>query len=289
MNSSDRAVRAIRRCISTCRCFDIFGAFAVGAELHLVPPELNLLPNKLADFIRASELTQWFSVPSVLNYLAKFDVVGPNDFPALRRVLWCGEVLPTPALIYWMQRLPHVHVHEPVRSDRDDDRQQLLHRPRVPRRIRRRRFRSGPRATGEELLVLDDRCGRCRRARPATSTSAASGLAPATGAIPRRTDAAFVPHPQRPAERIYRTGDLARVGDDGLVYFLGRERLPDQEPRLPHRARRDRGGAERGGRRAGVRGRARFRPSGFEGTVDLLRLRAGDRRRASRRPCSAAS
>src|SRR2546423_12359967 len=38
--------------------------------------------------------------------MAKFDVVQPGDFPALERVLWCGEVLPTPTLIYWMQRVP---------------------------------------------------------------------------------------------------------------------------------------------------------------------------------------
>src|SRR5438552_15187633 len=87
--------------------FDVFGTFASGAELHLVPPEINLLPNALAEFIRRAELTQWFSVPSLLSYMAKFDVVQFNDFPALRRLLWCGEVFPTPALRYWMARLPH--------------------------------------------------------------------------------------------------------------------------------------------------------------------------------------
>ena len=88
--------------------FDMFGAFAAGAELHLVSPTLNLLPHKMADFIRVSELTQWFSVPSILSYMAKFDVVSFNDFPTLKRVLWCGEVFPTPPLIYWMKRLPKV-------------------------------------------------------------------------------------------------------------------------------------------------------------------------------------
>src|SRR5262245_44131513 len=78
--------------------FDMFGAFAAGAELHLVTPSLNLLPHKMADFIRVSELTQWFSVPSILSYMAKFDAVAFNDFPALRRILWCGEVFPTPPL-----------------------------------------------------------------------------------------------------------------------------------------------------------------------------------------------
>src|SRR5262245_39174237 len=88
--------------------FDIYGTLGSGAELHIVPTELNLLPHKLAEFIRASELTQWFSVPSVLNFMAKADVVRQDDFPALERLLWCGEVFPTPPLIYWMRRLPRV-------------------------------------------------------------------------------------------------------------------------------------------------------------------------------------
>jgi acyl-coenzyme A synthetase/AMP-(fatty) acid ligase len=38
----------------------------------------------------------------------------------------------------------------------------------------------------------------------------------------RETAAAFVPHPQRPGERIYRTGDLGRRRPDGLFELLGR-------------------------------------------------------------------
>ena len=53
------------------------------------------------------ELTQWFAVPSIFTYMAKFDVIAHGDFPSLERVLWCGEVLPTPVLIHWMERLPH--------------------------------------------------------------------------------------------------------------------------------------------------------------------------------------
>src|SRR6267154_5387983 len=63
--------------------FDTFGALWSGAELHLVPPELNLLPHKLADFIRTSRLTQWFSVPAALNLIAKFDALASPDFPEL--------------------------------------------------------------------------------------------------------------------------------------------------------------------------------------------------------------
>jgi len=84
---------------------DIFGTFAAGAELHLVRgADLNVSPKKLADFIRSQRLTQWFSVPSVLHHMAKFDAIGSKGFPDLRRVLWCGEVLPVPSLIHWMKR-----------------------------------------------------------------------------------------------------------------------------------------------------------------------------------------
>src|SRR5207244_12665282 len=50
------------------------------------------------------------------------------------------------------------------------------------------------------------------------------GLSPGYWRDAEKTRAAFVSNPlsSDPTDRIYRTGDLARIGDDGLVYFLGR-------------------------------------------------------------------
>src|ERR1051326_7222298 len=62
--------------------FDIFGTFQAGAELHLVPAEASLMPQMLAAFIREQRLTQWFSVPSALKYMAQFNVLKQGDFPA---------------------------------------------------------------------------------------------------------------------------------------------------------------------------------------------------------------
>jgi len=203
--------------------FDLFGTFAAGAQVHLVPPEINLLPNALAEFIRASQLTQWFSVPSLLGYLAKFDVVRFNDFPTLRRLLWCGEVFPTPALRYWMTRLPHVtftNLYGPpettiassyytVSSCPDDD------RVAIP---------IGTPCASEELLVLDEGLRPVPAGEVGDLYIRGVGLSPGYWRDPEKTRAAFVRNPRShdPADRLYRTGDLARVGDDGLVYFLGR-------------------------------------------------------------------
>ena len=108
MNASDRSP-AIRRCISICRSSTSSARSAAGAELHLVPPELNVLPNKIGDFIR--ELGAHAMVLGAVGAQLHGEVRRRRDrttFRRCERVLWCGEVLPTPALMYWMERLPHV-------------------------------------------------------------------------------------------------------------------------------------------------------------------------------------
>jgi amino acid adenylation domain-containing protein len=203
--------------------FDIFGTFAAGAALHLVPPELNLFPHKLADFIRSSELTQWFSVPSVLNYLAKFDAVRPGDFPALQRVMWCGEVFPTPGLIYWMKRLPHVtftNLYGPTEATIASGYYTVKACPADPIAD----VPIGTGCEGEELLVLNRDLEAVAPGETGDLYIRGVGLSSGYWRDPERTAAAFLPNPRGfdPADRLYRTGDLARLGHDGLVYFVGR-------------------------------------------------------------------
>jgi len=198
--------------------FDIFGTFAAGATLYPVPAELNLLPHRIADFIRANELTQWFSVPSVLNLLARFDLVRQGDFPALRRLLWCGEVLPTPTLQYLMERLPGVrftNLYGPTEAAIASSYYTVPAKPvdeaaAIP---------IGTACAGEELRVLDEQ----RRELPPGETGelyiGGVGLSPGYWRDPEKTAGAFVDVAGR---RLYRTGDLARRGDDGLFYFAGR-------------------------------------------------------------------
>ena len=203
--------------------FDVFGTFASGAQLHLVPPEINLLPTALAEFIRVSELTQWFSVPSLLSYLAKFDVVRFKDFPTLRRLLWCGEVFPTPALRYWMARLPHVtftNLYGPTETTIASSYYTVPSCPpddgvAIP---------IGTACEGEQLLILDETQRPVSPGEVGNLYIRGVGLSPGYWRDPEKTRAAFLPNPfsSDAADRIYRTGDLARVGPDGLVYFLGR-------------------------------------------------------------------
>jgi amino acid adenylation domain-containing protein len=202
---------------------DIFGTLRAGAELHLVPTELNLLPHKLAQFMREARLTQWFSVPSALNLMAKFDAVAYDDFGTLRRVLWCGETLPTPTLIHWMRRLPHVrftNLYGPTETTVASSYYTVPRCPADPREP----IPIGSACDGEELLILNEELRPVAAGRTGELYIRGVGVSPGYWRDPEKTRSAFVPYPGAtdPEDRIYRTGDLARRGTDGLVYFLGR-------------------------------------------------------------------
>ena len=203
--------------------FDIYGALWSGAELHLVPAEMNLLPHKLAQLIREQRLTQWFSVPAALTLMAKFDVIAPGDFPSLRRVLFAGEVLPTPTLAYWMQRLPHArftNLYGPTETTISSSFYTVPRCPEDPRAP----LPIGRAIPGEELLVLDAGLRPVPDGESGELYIAGAGLSPGYWRDPQRTAEAFLARPggAGPHERLYRTGDLARRDADGLVYFLGR-------------------------------------------------------------------
>lgn len=203
--------------------FDIFGALWAGAELHLVPPELNLLPHKLAQFIRDARLTQWFSVPSVLNLMANFDVVGQGDFPCLRRVLFAGEPLPTPTLMHWMRRLPHArftNLYGPTETTISSSYYTV---PRCPA-DQRETIPIGTACDGEELLLLDAQFRPVATGETGDLYIRGAGLSPGYWRDLEKTRSAFLPRPggEGPHDRIYKTGDLARRTTDGLFYFVGR-------------------------------------------------------------------
>jgi amino acid adenylation domain-containing protein len=203
--------------------FDIFGTLTAGAQLHLVPTETALVPPKLAEFIRESKLTQWFSVPSVLNYLAKFNALRHNDFPSLRRVLWCGEVLPTPALIYWMERLPHArftNLYGPTEATIASSYYDVMVCPEDPTTT----IPIGKACDDEQLFVLDDQLQPVPPREIGDLYIAGAGLSPGYWRDPEKTAGAFSHSALavRSGGRLYRTGDLAWRDEEGLVYFAGR-------------------------------------------------------------------
>jgi amino acid adenylation domain-containing protein len=201
--------------------FDVYGALAAGATLYPVPAETNLLPHKLAELIEQAELTQWFSVPSILNHMAKLDVLGPNAFPALRRVLWCGERFPTSGLMYWMRRVPHAEFTNLYGPTETTIASSYYRVPKCPDH-EREEIPIGRGCEGEELLVLGTDLRPLGAGQTGDLYIRGAGLSSGYWRDPERTAAAFAPSPFAEGERLYRTGDLARVDERGTVTLVGR-------------------------------------------------------------------
>lgn len=203
--------------------FDIYGALSVGAQLYLVASSLNLVPTKLAQFIRESKLTQWFSVPSALTHMMQFDAIKAGDFPELKRLMWCGEVLPTPTLIYLMERLPQAeftNLYGPTEATIASSYYRVTECPGDAHQ----RIPIGEACSGEQLLVLDDQLRPLPAGESGDLYIAGKGLSPGYWRDPDKTTSAFLERVDGEGrrQRIYKTGDVGCIGKTGLVEFFGR-------------------------------------------------------------------
>jgi amino acid adenylation domain-containing protein len=200
--------------------FDIYATLKAGAELYLVPAEANMLPGALADFIRDGALHQWFSVPSTLAFMVRSGAIEQDDFPTLRRVLFCGEAMPTPVLAEWMRRVPHARYTNLYGPTETTIASSYYDVPAVPE-DEAQPVPIGVPCPDEELLVLDEELQPQPSGEVGQIFIAGVGLSPGYWRDDERTEAAFVTDP-RGSGRIYRTGDLGSVGEDGLFMYAGR-------------------------------------------------------------------
>jgi len=83
---------------------DMFLSWERGACLCCVPENAVMMPAK---FIRDSQLTMWFSVPSVAGLLAKMRLLISGVFPRLRWSLFCGEPLAATYARLWQEAAPN--------------------------------------------------------------------------------------------------------------------------------------------------------------------------------------
>ena len=83
--------------------FDMFVAWHEGGCVYC--PSRDAMWNP-ASFIKANELTVWFSVPTVVLMMKRLGALRPGQFPSLRWSLFCGERLPLDAAEAWAVAAP---------------------------------------------------------------------------------------------------------------------------------------------------------------------------------------
>lgn len=70
--------------------FCIFAPWQVGGALYSVPKKQCIAPGS---FVQEHSISIWSAVPSTISFLARFGLLRPNAFPAVRFSFFCGEPL----------------------------------------------------------------------------------------------------------------------------------------------------------------------------------------------------
>jgi amino acid adenylation domain-containing protein len=86
--------------------FDLYAVLGRGASLHFVPDALTLAPARLGAWLRERAIGGWYTVPSLLAFLAYKGNLSAAPPEALRFLIFAGEVFPTPDLRRLAEALP---------------------------------------------------------------------------------------------------------------------------------------------------------------------------------------
>ena len=203
---------------------DIYSCMKTGATLNIIPKKLFFQPVPLLEYIKYNKINTIFWVPSALIVVSKLKAFRNVDLSdTLKRVLFCGEVMPNKQLNIWRKFLPNVtyaNLYEPTEItdactyyivDREfsDDEPLPIGIPMSNTDILV--------LNDEDKLVTDDEVGElCVR-----GTSLAMGYYN----NPEKTRSAFVQNPLNKAvpEIIYRTGDLVRYNEYREIIYISRK------------------------------------------------------------------
>lgn len=85
---------------------DIYTMLKVGATMVLIPENLFIFPRRLLQFMAENKINSIFWVPSALSVVAMHKNVDLSVRPALTKILFCGEVMPTKTLNFWRRFYP---------------------------------------------------------------------------------------------------------------------------------------------------------------------------------------
>ena len=201
--------------------FDLFASCRAGATVALVPPELNVFPRNLADWIAQQRISVWYSVPSLLARLALSGALERHDWSHLRQIIFAGEVFPVahlrrlreqiPGARYWNWYGPtETNVCTAYAVDT------LAPEQTTPVPI-------GTACANSKLLVVDDAGSECVAGEAGELYVSGPSLMTGYQAMPEGTARALIIRGEGPERTLwYRTGDLVRADAAGLLHLLGR-------------------------------------------------------------------
>ncbi len=202
---------------------DIYGAMLCGGKVIIIPEVLFNFPVKLPEYIEQKNINLIFWVPTVLINVANSGILSEIKFKSLKKVLFCGEVMPNKQLNIWRKtqsdifyanlygptEITDVCTYYIVNEDFADN---------EPLPI-------GIACENTKTLILKEDNTKAEIGEIGELCILGTGLALGYFNEPEITSKAFMQNPlnKKYRELIYRTGDLVFENNKNLIIYLGRK------------------------------------------------------------------
>jgi len=87
--------------------FDLFSSLSAGASVYFIPAKLTFAPSKLTSWLSEYKINFWYTVPSLLSFIALKGALESTQLDHLKCILFAGEVFPSKPLIKLVNLLPN--------------------------------------------------------------------------------------------------------------------------------------------------------------------------------------
>lgn len=202
--------------------FDIYVALKSGAAVLPVPDTINPFPIELARWIDTERISIWYSVPSALIRMLLHGKFDRFRYPALRHLLFAGEVFPIRYLRDLQSRVAHVelwNLYGPTETN-------VCTYYKVPQMSpdQTAEIPIGRACLNTDVFALTDEGTVAGPGEVGELLVRGPSVMSGYWGLPDRTEKALIRNPlqQAYAENVYKTGDYVRLREDGEYDFIGR-------------------------------------------------------------------
>ncbi len=204
---------------------DIYLSMKNGSTLYIIPSDLFVQPVRLLEFLKQKQINTIIWVPSALMVVSKIKAFRSIDLSStLKRVIFCGEVMPNKQLNIWRQYLPNVvyaNLYGPTETiyactyyivDREFNDDEPLP--------------IGYAMQNTGILVLNETDNLVKEPEEMGELCVrGTGISVGYYNNPEKTRELFVQNPLNHVyeEKIYRTGDLVKYNEYGELEYISRK------------------------------------------------------------------
>jgi amino acid adenylation domain-containing protein len=201
---------------------DMFVTWNAGAKLIVIPKKILMAPVK---YLADRKITVWFSVPSLVSFLVRMNILRENILPDLRLSFFCGESLPVEIVKAWRKAAPDsriINLYGPTEttisiswyewSDSFSENESFNNI--VP---------LGKVFGNHNIAILDKFNEAVKNGEPGELSISGPQVANGYFKDESKTSLSFIKLENSGNRTYYKTGDLVRINPGGNLIFLGRK------------------------------------------------------------------